>query len=224
LTGFGTPDRPRTIDGHSLWPGPKQWLVLNALVPSRTAFILLCPKSVPAEWWYSPKLETSVGFLHAPFPADPRLTDVLRMFGPHQPPALFVGDMDPVAIAQYLAAQRMLAATGGPELAYAGMSDPWLSAMGDSSWPLARLSIRMGAPEMRLLRALESSTRLEDLVGQDGAELLRTGFKVELEAALNPAFHSPAHTRRLLSHLREIAGRTPQRRGASVLNGRRTKR
>jgi hypothetical protein len=197
---------------------------VNALVPSRAAFILLCPKSVSAEWWYSPQLQTAVGFLHAPFPADPRLTDVLRMFGPDQPPVLFLGDMDPVAIAQYLAAQRMFAATGGPELAYGGMSDPWLSAMGDSTWPLARQSIRMSAPEVRLLRALESSTRLEDLVGRNGAELLRTGFKVELEAALNPAFHSPAHKRRLLGHLQEVAGGKGQGRGASVPNGRRTKR
>ena len=196
---------------------------MNALVPSRAAFILLCPKSVPAEWWYSPDLQTAVGFLHAPFSADPRLTDALRMFGPDHPPVVFLGDMDPVAIAQYLAAQRMFAATGGPELAYGGMSDPWLAAMGDSAWPLARLRIRMSAPEVRLLRALESSTRLEDLVGPDGAKLLRTGFKVELEAALNPAVHSPAHKRRLLGHLREIAGRTAQG-GASVPNGRRTKR
>jgi hypothetical protein len=178
---------------------------VNALVPSRATFLLLCPKSVPAEWWYSPELQKTVGFLHAPFPADPRLSDAVRMFARDPVPVLFVGDMDPVAIAQYLAAQRMFAATGALALAYGGMNDAWLNAMAESTWPLARLSIRMSASEVRLLRALESATRLEDLIGPDCAALLRRGFKVELEAALNPAFHGPAHKRRLVGNLRDMA-------------------
>jgi hypothetical protein len=193
-------------------------------VPSRAAFLLLCPKSVSAEWWYSPELQKTVGFLHAPFPADPRLGNAIRMFAPDHAPVLFIGDMDPVAIAQYLAARRMFAATDGLDLAYGGMNDSWLATMGDSNWPLARLSIRMSAPEVRLLRALESATRMEGLIGPDCAELLRSGFKVELEAALNPAFHSAAHKRRLLGYLREMAAGTTKGREASLTKGRRPKR
>jgi hypothetical protein len=131
--------------------------------------------------------------------------------------------MDPVAIAQYLAAQRMLAAVGGPHLVYGGMNDAWLEAMAESTWPLARLSIRMGRPEMRLLRVLESEVRMDELLGPGCARLLQSGFKVELEAGLNPAFHGAAHRRWVLGYLRAVAAR-PTQRGARLAKGRRTKR
>ena len=191
-------------------------MVVNALLPPRAEFLLLCPKAIPAEWWYSPELQTEVGFLHAPFPADPRLSDAVRLFGSAQVPVIFVGDMDPVAVAQYLAVQRMFAAAGRPQVMYGGMSDAWLTAMGGSNWPLARLSIRMSRPEMRLLRSLESEVRLDEVLGPDCATLLQSGFKVELEAALNPAFHSAAHKRWVLGYLRAVAaggGSTPGRHG-----------
>jgi hypothetical protein len=197
---------------------------VNALIPSRPEFLLLCPKAVPAEWWYSPELQKEVGFLHAPFPADPRLSDAVRLFGPAQAKVLFVSDMDPVTVAQHLAAQRMFAAAGGPELVYGGMNDVWLAAIGESSWPLARLSIRMNRPEMRLLRVLESEVRLDALLGPDCARLLQSGSKIELAAGLNPAFHSAAHKRWVLGYLRSVAAGTVDGREAALTKGRRTKR
>jgi hypothetical protein len=197
---------------------------VNSLMPSQAEFLLLCPKAVSAEWWYAAELQRTVGFLHAPFPADPRLSDVVRSFGSAQAPVLFLGDMDPVAVAQYLAAHRMLAAAGGPQLLFAGMNDEWLVAMGRSSWPLARLSIRMSRPEMRLLRVLESDVRLDQLLGPECAALLRSGLKVELEAGLNPAFHTPAHKRWVLGYLRAVAAGTADGREAIPARGRRTKR
>jgi hypothetical protein len=131
--------------------------------------------------------------------------------------------MDPVAIAQYLAAQRMLTAVGGPHLVYGGMNDAWLEAMAESTWPLARLSIHMGRPEMRLLRVLESEVRLDELLGPGCARLLQSGFKVELEAGLNPAFHGAVHRRWVLGYLRAVAAGATQR-GTRLAKGRRTKR
>jgi hypothetical protein len=112
--------------------------------------------------------------------------------------------MDPVAIAQFLEAERVLAGAGA-RLEYGGMNDAWLKEMGASRWPLARLSIRMSAPERRLLRVVESKVALDDLIGAGGARLLRSGFKVELEAGLNPAFHGPAHKRWVFRYLRDRA-------------------
>jgi hypothetical protein len=196
---------------------------VNALIPPRAEFLLLCPKTVPAEWWYSPELQKKVGFLHAPFPADPRLSDAVRLFGPAQAKVLFVGDMDPVAIAQYLAAQRMFTAAGGPQLVYGGMNDVWLAAIGKSSWPLARLSIRMSRSEMRLLHALESEVGLDALLGPNCARLLQSGSKIELEAGLNPAFHSAAHKRWVLSYLRSLTEGTADGRETTLPKSRRTK-
>jgi hypothetical protein len=138
-------------------------------------------------------------------------------------PVVFVGDMDPVAIAQYLAAQRMLTEAGGPRLVYGGMNDAWLAAMAESTWPLARLSIRMDRPEMQLLRALKAEVSLDDLLGPGCAKLLESGLKVELEAGLNPAFHGDAQRRWVLGYLRTVAaGPNPGRR-PSLAKGRRTR-
>ena len=197
---------------------------MNALVPPRPRLLLLCPKSVPAEWWFSPALQKEIGFLHAPFPADPRLSSAVRLFGPANPPVLFVGDMDPVAIAQYLAARQMLASPRSPHLLYGGMNDAWLGAMAKSDWPLARLGIRMSRSEMRLLHALESVVLLEELLGPDCARLLQSGFKVELEAGLNPAFHTAAHKRWVWGYLRAVALEADNGRGAIPMKGRRTRR
>jgi hypothetical protein len=197
---------------------------VNALVPPRAEFVLLCPKAVSAEWWYFPQLQRQVALLHAPFPADPRLRDAVRLLGPPQAPVLFVGDMDPVAIAHYLEAERMFSGPEGVRLGYGGMNDAWLEAMGGSNWPLARLSIRMSAPERRLLRVVESEVPLDDLVGPDCAELLRSGFKVELEAGLNPAFHGAAHKRWVFGYLRDMAVGTSGGKGGTLSKSRRTKR
>jgi hypothetical protein len=196
---------------------------MTALIPARAELLLVCPKAVPAEWWYSPELQREVGFLHVLFPADPRLSDAVRLLAPTQGVVLFVGDMDPVAIAQYLATQRMLAEAGGPQLTYGGMNDEWLAAMRRSKCPLARLSIRMSRPEMRLLRAIETEVRLDELLGPDSARLLQSGSKVELEAGLNPAIHGAAHRRRILGYLRKVAAEPADSRGANLVNGRRTR-
>jgi hypothetical protein len=136
---------------------------------------------------------------------------VLRVFGAGIP-VLFVGDMDPVAIAQFLAAKQVVASRSSPPLTYGGMNDAWLKAMAESGWALKRLSIRLSRSEVRLLRALESAVDLDQLVGPECARLLQSGFKVELEAGLNPAFHSTAHIRWVLSYLRALAAETANRR------------
>jgi len=221
---FGTPDRPRSVDGHSLWPGPRRWLALGALVPRDPALLLFCPKAVPIEWWYGGELERSMGFLHVPFPGDPRLSGAVRAFGAGDAPLLFVGDLDSVAIAQYLAARSMLAAARGPLLRYAGINDAWLSAIAKPHRPLARLSIRMTGPERRLLRALEAAVDLDHLVGPESAQMLRDGDKVELEAGLNPGFHGAAHRQWIIAYLRAQAAAQANGQGATPERGRRTKR
>jgi hypothetical protein len=117
----------------------------------------------------------------------------------------------------------MLTEAGGPRLVYGGMNDAWLAAMAESTWPLARLSIRMDRPEMQLLRALKAEVSLDDLLGPGCVTLLESGFKVELEAGLNPAFHGDAQRRWALGYLRTVAaGPTPGRR-PSLAKGRRTR-
>jgi hypothetical protein len=223
LAVFGTPDRPRAVDGHSLWADEWGWLALNVLAPRHADFLLLCPKTVPPEWWYSPELHAGIGFLHVPFPADQRVGVVVKGLGIGGKPLLFVGDLDPVAIAQYLAARDMLAAAPRRPLRYGGMNDAWLAAMVGSQLSLSQLSIRMERGERRLLAALDAAVDLDSLVGPESAEMLRSGTKVELEAAVNPAIHGPAQRRWIFGYLRSVATAAPGQR-LTLKKGRRTKR
>jgi hypothetical protein len=116
--------------------------------------------------------------------------------------------MDPVAVAQYLAARRMLREGNGPELVYGGMNDSWLAAIRRSvrrSLPEKALRIRLDKAETRLWARLDASMDLEQLLGPEACALLRSGYKVELEAASNPAILKPAHKRWVFSYLRSVA-------------------
>ena len=58
---------------------------------------------------------------------------------------------------------------------------------------------------MRLWRRLEAATNVEHLLGSEASSLLRSGYKVELEAASNPAILKPSHTRWVFTYLRSVA-------------------
>jgi hypothetical protein len=208
-----------------LWADKSGWLALNVLAPRHCDFLLLCPKAVPPEWWYSTQLHAGIGLLHVPFPADQRVGGVVRALGTGAMPLLFVGDMDPVAIAQYLAARDMLAMAPRRPLRYGGMNDAWLAAMAESQVSLSRLSIRMDRGERLVLAALDAAVDLDALVGPESAEMLRSGTKVELDAAVNPAIHGPAQRRWIFGYLRSVAAAAaPGQGGRTLKQGRRTKR
>jgi hypothetical protein len=212
------------VDGHTLWVDESGWLALSVLAPQHADLFLLCPKALPPEWWYSTELHGGIGFLHVPFPADQRVGGVVRTFGSGGTPLLFVGDMDPVAIAQYLAARDMLATAPRRPLHYGGMNDAWLAAMASSGRSLSSLSIRMDRNERRLLAALDASVDLGSLVGPESARMLRSGTKVELEAAVNPAIHGPGQRRWIFGYLQSVAPAVAPGQGRTLKKGRRTMR
>jgi hypothetical protein len=190
-------------------------------MPDRPRLVLLCPKFIPASWWFSKAPPKGVGLIHARFIADKRLRPVVHAVVSSGTQAIFVGDMDPVGIAQYLAGRRMLMAAGARPLLYGGINDSWLIAMQASmARPVSGVRIRLERAERRLLGQLEDAIRLDAIVGPNGAQLLRTGYKVELEAGLNPTLHGARHRQWVFRYLRAMARRTTghesgPRRGAA---------
>jgi hypothetical protein len=184
--------------------------------------VLVCPKAPPLDWWWSVRPPRGVATLCTPYPADPRLAPMLRALCGPGVPAVFVGDMDPVSVAQYLAAKAMLRARNGPALLHGGINDSWLAAIPRSlKRPVTEVALRipLDKPERRLWRQLEDSTDLEHLLGTEACRLLRSGYKVEIEAASNPALYNPVHQRWVFRYLRSLArarsgnGEQPQERG-----------
>jgi hypothetical protein len=194
------------VDGHYLWPGPSDRFVADVLVPDGAWLVLLCPKSMPVSWWFSKGPPRGVGLIHARFFDDQRLRSIVQAVVGSDTRAIYVGDIDPVGIAQYLVARRMLGAVGGGPLLYGGVNDPWLLAMQASmGGSVSRVLIRLPRAERQLLRRLEDAVNLDTLVGPSCAQLLRGGHKVELEAVLNPALHGAPYRQWVFRHLRALA-------------------
>jgi hypothetical protein len=194
-------------DGEQLWLGPSDRDGVELLLPRRNSFVLVCPKSQPIHWWASQKsLPRDVAVVCWPHPTDPRARPILEALiaGSRAAAAVFVGDMDPYAIVQYVETRRVLAGADRPVL-YGGIDDAWLDAMERKLRPgsrLERLRIRLGTHEVRLLKRLDQAMNLDALVGVRCTSLLRDGYKIELEAATNPTLYDRRHGQWVLRHLR----------------------
>jgi hypothetical protein len=208
LSSFGTPQRPRTVDGHALWPGPSGWSVVTVRAPPRIDYVLVCPKTGPLDWWWATGPPRGVAAVCPRYFAELRLATMLAAVCPRRTPAVFVGDLDPVAVAQYLAARRVLRRRHGPTLLYGGINDEWLAAIRRArrrSFPEDGLRIRMDRSESRLWRKLEAQVDLEQLLGPEACGVLSSGYKLELEAASNPGILRPDHKRWVFRYLRGVA-------------------
>ena len=133
---------------------------------------------------------------------DERVVALLKRLG-RELPIVFVGDMDPYAIVQYEETRRRLAR--GATVTHGGVNSAWLDAIDRRSKDgktLGRIRIALERHEVELLKAIERCVDLEALVGARGARMLRDGFKVELEGAMNPALHPRDHGGWMLRYLR----------------------
>jgi len=108
-------------------------------------------------------------------------------------PLVFVGDLDPLDLATFSTVARAL---DGLPVRYAGVGDPWIALCDRhlaSGTTLGALCIAMSEPERAALRqAAGIGLDWTALAGPRGMALLESGVKLELEAASNPAFFSPA--------------------------------
>jgi hypothetical protein len=124
--------------------------------------------------------------------------------------AVFVGDMDPFSVVEYIETRRMLLASNGPTLLYGGLDDAWLAAIERSlkrGVRLTRVRIRLSRRETGLLRRIEGAIDLELLVGPRACSMLRSGYKIELEGATNPALYRKGHGRWVFRYLRSMVRR-----------------
>jgi hypothetical protein len=206
LSLFGTPTRPRRgPDGERLWVGASDWDHVDVRLPRRTSFLLICPKSQPIDWWSAENsLPRDVAVACGPYPTEQRALPIFEALCRQASAAVFVGDMDPYAIVQYGETRRMLAGAG-VSLLYGGVDDAWLGAMERSLGQrgrLERLRIPLEKHEIRLLKQVDRAIDLETLVGPRGCSVLRSGYKIELEGATNPALYHRRHGHWVFRYLR----------------------
>ena len=138
------------------------------------------PDDVALLWRWSP-----VGRAHGPTLR--AAVEALRA------PLVFVGDLDPLDLATFSTLARAL---DGLPVRYAGVGDPWIALCERhlaSGTTLRELCTAMSEPERAALRQADAiGLGWAALAGPRGAALFESGVKLELEAASNPAYFSPA--------------------------------
>jgi hypothetical protein len=208
LRSFGTPQRPRDAgDGEWLWAAAAEPHHLGLRLPRTSSLAIVTPKSHWLDWWEADGHLSDVTVVASSRPAEPRGLAVLELVA-GRAPAVFVGDLDPHHLVQFVETRRLMA-TRGLAIAFGGVSDAWWPPMERGirgNFTVERLRIRLDRGERVLLGRIERALDLDDLVGPRAAALLRSGYKIEIEAATNPRIYARGHGLRLIHMLRAQAG------------------
>ena len=208
---FGTPARPRGgPEGERRWLGAADWSGVQFWLPRRPTRVVICPKTAPVGWWLAAGgVPRDLGFACSSHPNDAGALRVLEQALPRSARAVFVGDLDPLAIVQYLELARSFGRRKR-SLPYGGLDDTWLAAM-RGHWARANgvdaVRIPLDDDERRLLARLDRAIDLERLVGPQSSALLRAGHKIELEGATNPVLYGDGFARWTFGHLRGVTTR-----------------
>lgn len=179
-------------------------------MPRAPVLVVVCPKTAPVGWWLaSGEVPGDVGFACTAHPNDARSLQVLELVLRRGRRAVFVGDLDPLGLVQYLELARNLARRNA-RVRYGGLDDAWLASM-RRAWNRTNgpevVRIALDKDERRLLEKLDGAIDLERLVGPEATALLRGGHKIEIEGAANLAAYRPSHIRWALTYLRQLGAR-----------------
>ncbi len=208
LARFGSPEKPRRgADGEQLWLGPSESQRIDLRLRRASGLLVVCTKPPLVGWWKdASRLPRDVATLTAPQLTDSTAVAVLSGLCRAGARAVFVGDLDPYALVQYIETRRLLARTAGCALLYGGVDDSWLVAMDRNSSRPSGVDVRipLSRDELALLRLLEQSVDVGGIVGPRALSVLESGFKVELEGATNPSLYSARHGRWMLRRLRSL--------------------
>jgi hypothetical protein len=210
LSRFGTPERPRTYGEEPLWLG-RHGQSYDLCLPAVPTFLVICPKRDAVRWWWGQiGLPRDLGTACASFPADPHAISIFRPLYRQSVATAFVGDLDPLAIVQYVETRRALHDPKSPRFLYGGINDAWLQAIRRSLKPqvrIERIQIALSQSEKTLLAQIDRAIDLEGLVGRQSSEILRGGHKIELEGATNRDIYPAGHIRWIVRYLRTMMRR-----------------
>jgi hypothetical protein len=154
------------------------------------------------------KHATVVNLLGTPSPEQMKpLVSLARLY---HCPMYFIGDLDPTDLATYyFVKQGGYSPTSDPvAIEYVGISDRWLALcqrhfnrVGSDGGPssLEKVSSSASSLELELLMWVEEAFdgEVSSMVGSNSYDILKRGFRLELEGASNPAFYSESFTEAL---------------------------
>ena len=115
--------------------------------------------------------------------------------------AIFVGDLDPLDLHVYLSLRR---GNSRLKLEHGGLNDACLDLCERNLKKGQRLEsalIRMGERERRHFAILDSLVDVTAIVGERSRDLLRSGFKLELEGATNATLFREGHLSSFLTSM-----------------------
>lgn len=191
---------------------PSDWPPLQVLLPvgreSRRA-VYLTKDSVLSRWMAEDLLPRDwVVLCRSGLPTDEYMREVRGRLAKARP-AIFVGDLDPLDLHVYLALRYGKTLLGGRPLVslkYGGINDACLRLCDRNikyGRRLDEIMFRMRPSEIRHFAILDSMVDIAAIVGKRSHELLRAGWKLELEGMTNAVFFRDGHLR---STVHAVAG------------------
>jgi len=115
-------------------------------------------------------------------------------------PVGFIGDLDPLDLMAFQGYEASLGAK------YLGIDDEWIALCRRTALQPVRIAIQMNRRErQQLLQLGRLLPRLEVLVGNQAAALLRSGRKIEIEGVSNPLLYPERFEHRLFGLARKKA-------------------
>jgi hypothetical protein len=175
---------------------PTQWPPFQVLLPPRrlpARALYLTKGSVLIRWMTEGLLPgDSVVLCRPGLPTEAYLREAHRFLAKAKR-AIFVGDLDPLDLHVYLALGHERAVHGGINDACLQLCERNLK----KGRRLESIMFRMGAAEAHHFAILDSMVDIAAIVGRRCCDLLRAGWKLELEGATNADHFGPGHLQSL---------------------------
>jgi hypothetical protein len=185
LQRYGDPGKPRKVAGEHLFYNVHD-RVEALLSPQLAKHGLIVTKRFLVDDWYK-HLSATTSLWHVYCWAAPNTHSYFRhAYELLEGRLLFVGDLRPHGLVQYLAL-RLGPSLDGPELplGYGGIDSEWLAGLKTGLKRrslLHQLTIDMRPSERSLFRSIESVCDVPALLGDEAYGLLRDGTTLHLEA------------------------------------------
>jgi hypothetical protein len=136
-------------------------------------------------------------------PSPEQMKPIVHLARLYNCPMYFIGDLDPTDLATYyFVKQGGYSPTSDPvAIEYVGISDRWLALcqryfdpVGSGGGPSSfeRVSSSASSLELELMTWIEEAFdgEVSSMVGSNSHDILKRGFRLELEGASNPVFYS----------------------------------
>lgn len=205
---FGKVGSPRIIDGYSMFLSDRYHISISIVPTVPSAVHVISPKTSFGYLLIEKNLvPDDISYLQTTMLSDTTFRHLLgAILKERNQSIVYINDMDPIGIAQWIALKHGIDECELilENVHYVGIDDAWIDLC--ECWStdnsIRRIVISMKEEEISLFKRLENVLPLSALVGERSYGLMKDGWKIELEGAINPTLYRGGYLESLFNHLR----------------------